>query len=353
MNIPLIGLGVGGYDYNSTYEAVLKSLKLGYRLIDTAENYHNEEAVGNAIIDSGIHRNEITIITKYFGGYHYGNPNHVLHSFESSLKKLKTTYIDVYLVHKPFACKVVDSEWQPIHTNKIFNYKSRLSVWLQMMDLKTKNKVKYIGVSNWTWENIQELKWNELDNPDVTQIEWCPSYHDYKMFEYCKNNDIKIMGYGLFSRNDELQILSIDNNKPSDVIIKWCTQQNITVIVRSNNCSKLISNMNVINQKWLLNEAEIESINSTPQKPKGHSLFSVYAKNNTINFWKPCVWNNQNNAIDDLILGNVSCILIHNVLTEEDCANVLKTMEEKKLLLNDLPYENYGLQFRNLEIGIQ
>jgi 2,5-diketo-D-gluconate reductase A len=66
--IPLIGLGVGGYDYTTTYHAVLQALKIGYRLIDTAENYHNEEAVGNAIIDSKINRNEIIIISKYFGG---------------------------------------------------------------------------------------------------------------------------------------------------------------------------------------------------------------------------------------------------------------------------------------------
>jgi diketogulonate reductase-like aldo/keto reductase len=102
--IPLIGIGVGGYDYNTTYNAVLQALKIGYRLIDTAENYHNEDAVGNAIIDSGIDRNKIIIISKYFGGTNYGNLNDVMNSFNISLKKLKTNYIDIYLIHTPFGC---------------------------------------------------------------------------------------------------------------------------------------------------------------------------------------------------------------------------------------------------------
>ena len=88
--IPLIGLGVGGYDYNTTYNSVLQALKIGYRLIDTAENYHNEEAVGNAIIDSGINRNDITIISKYFGGANYGNATDIKNSFNNSLQKLKS-----------------------------------------------------------------------------------------------------------------------------------------------------------------------------------------------------------------------------------------------------------------------
>ena len=123
--IPLIGLGVGGYDYTTTYNAVLQALKIGYRLIDTAENYHNEEAVGNAIIDSKINRNEIIIISKYFGGVNYGTPNDVINSFHKSLQKLRTNYIDIYLIHMPFGCKW-ETEWEPINNNNIINYKNRI-----------------------------------------------------------------------------------------------------------------------------------------------------------------------------------------------------------------------------------
>jgi hypothetical protein len=115
--IPSIGIGVGGYDYNTTYDAVLKALKIGYRLIDTAENYFNEDVVGNVIIDSKIDRNKIIIISKYFGGINYGNPNDVINSFNNSLKKLKTNYIDIYLIHTPFGCKWIN-EWEPINNDK-------------------------------------------------------------------------------------------------------------------------------------------------------------------------------------------------------------------------------------------
>jgi diketogulonate reductase-like aldo/keto reductase len=153
MNIPNIGLGVGGYDYNITYNAVLLALKIGYRLIDTAENYCNEDAVGNAIIDSGIDRNEIIIISKYFGGVNYGNSNDVINSLNNSLQKLKTKYIDIYLIHTPFGCKWLN-ELEPIIYDKFINYKNRISVWLQLIELKKQNLVSYIGVSNWTLDNI-------------------------------------------------------------------------------------------------------------------------------------------------------------------------------------------------------
>ena len=178
--IPLIGIGVGGYDYNTTYDAVLKALKIGYRLIDTAENYFNEDAVGNAIIDSKIDRNKIIIISKYFGGINYGNPNDVINSFNNSLKKLKTNYIDIYLIHTPFGCKWIN-EWEPINNDKFINYKNRLSVWLQLIKLKNQKLVNYIGVSNWTLDNINEIKLNNLYIPDIIQIEWCPSFYNIKL----------------------------------------------------------------------------------------------------------------------------------------------------------------------------
>ena len=206
--IPLIGIGVGGYDYITTYNAVRQSLKIGYRLIDTAENYHNEEAVGNAIIDSGINRNEIIIISKYFGGVNYGNLNDVINSFNNSLKKLKTNYIDIYLIHLPFGCRW-ENEWAPINDDKIINYKNRLSVWLQLIELKKQKLVNYIGVSNWTLDNLNEIKMNNLYMPDIIQIEWCPSFYDNKLYNYCLDNSIKIIGYGLFSRNSINEIQDI------------------------------------------------------------------------------------------------------------------------------------------------
>ena len=361
--IPLIGIGVGGYDYNTTYDAVLKALKIGYRLIDTAENYLNEEAVGNAIIDSGIDRNKIIIISKYFGYLNYGNSNDLIISFNTSLKKLNTTYIDIYLIHTPFGCKWVN-EWEPISDNKFINYKNRLSVWLQLIELKKQKLVNFIGVSNWTLDNINEIKINKLHIPDIIQIEWCPSFYNTELYNFCINNYIKIIGYGLFSRNSINEIKCIELNektkKTSEILIKWCTQKKIIVIPRSNNFENLLTNFNTINDKWILCDEDIILINSISQKNKGHCLKNVYEANYSINLWEPLILNNSqivnnlfnDNKIEDLIKGNISCIIVNNLISNNDCINIIKKMEEKNLLKNQLPYDNYNINFRFNEIGI-
>lgn len=362
--IPLIGVGVGGYDYNITYASVAKALKIGYRLIDTAESYHNEEAVGDAIIDSGIDRKEIIIISKYFGGINYGNPNDVMNSFTKSLKKLKTNYIDIYLVHVPFGCKWGNG-WEPYNLCKIINYKHRISVWLQLIELKKLKLVNYIGVSNWTIDNINELKINKLCIPDIIQIEWCPSFYSKELYNYCVDNHIKIIGYGLFSRNSINEIDSLElnnkNKKPSEILIKWCVQKKIIVIPRSNKYENLLNNYNTVNKElWNLCDKDIERIDNIPQKLKGHCLENVYENNHHINLWKPIILNNNDdlayneneNKLYDLINGNISCIIINNLIIENDCRSIINRMEEKNLLKDQLPYNNYDIDFRTNEIGI-
>jgi hypothetical protein len=102
-------------------------------------------------------------------------------------------------------------------------------------------------------------------------------------------------------------------------------------------------------------------INNTPQKSKGHCLKNVYDKNNSIKLWKPVILNSlqldnlvndNNDIIHDLINGNISCIIINNLITNNNCINILKKMEDKNLLKNQIPYNNYGINFRFNEIGI-
>jgi diketogulonate reductase-like aldo/keto reductase len=361
--IPLIGIGVGGYDYNITYASVTKALKIGYRLIDTAESYHNEEAVGDAIIDSGIDRKEIIIISKYFGGINYGNPNDVMNSFTKSLNKLKTNYIDIYLVHFPFGCKWGNG-WEPYNYSTFINYKQRISVWLQLIELKKQKLVNYIGISNWTIDNINELKINKLCMPDIIQIEWCPSFYNKELYNYCFDNHIKIIGYGLFSRNsiNDIDCLELNNNKKSsEILIKWCVQKKIIVIPRSNNYENLLNNYNIVNKElWNLCDKDIERIDNIQQKLKGHFLENVYKNNNYINLWKPIILNynidfddyDKDNLLCELINGNISCIIINNLIIENDCKCIINRMEEKNLLKDQLPYNNYDINFRNNEIGI-
>lgn len=351
-DLPMIGIGTGGLDYNSTYNSVLKSLEMGYRLIDTAENYYNEEAIGNAIIDSGIDRNEIIIISKYFGGAEYGNPHDVITHFNTSLQKLKTNYIDIYLVHMPCGCIWTD-QWQPIY-DKYENYKKRISVWLQFIELKKQNYVNYIGVSNWTLHNINELVLNKLYIPDIIQIEWCPSYYDMELYEFCINHFIRIIGYGLFSRNDMNHIKNINttiNKSPNEILLKWCMQRNIIAIPRSKTSENMFSNLSVTKEEWILNDNIMNDIDNFPQIEKGHALKRVYDNNYNIQLWKPIVLTQfsdlviREDYINNLIQGNISCIHIKQLLTTNKCNDIIH-------VLNNKSFDNYNTHFRFNEIGI-
>ena len=361
--IPLIGLGVGGLDYASTYNAVRNALQLGYRLIDTAESYQNEDAVGNAIFDSGIKRNEITIISKYIGHESFGHPDDVAIRLNETLRKLKTSYLDVYLIHTPCAC-YWDNGWKPIHENKFRNYVDRLRVWLQMNELKRKHLVHSIGISNWTLENIEELRWNDLPLPDILQIEWCPHFKDMQLYDYCHQHFIKMIGYGLFSRNDIQSVDLQEKNKSLyEILIQWCIQRNITVIPRSQDINNMKSNLDAVNNSWTLCEEDMKWIDGIPQKTKGHCLQLLHEKNekDIVKHWTPLVICHsqlqteqqvKHDKIGKLVSGDVSCIIVKNIYTQEECQQILNQLENKKLIKNQVPFDNHGIHFRGNEIGI-
>ena len=144
-------------------------------------------------------------------------------------------------------------------------------------------------------------------------------------------------------------------------MIKWCIQKNIIIIPRSNNFDKLLKNFHTIQEDWMLCDEDIRLLDNMPQKCKGHCLKNIYEKNsnNVINFWKPLIINNLelenhffHDKIDNLINGNISCIIVNNIITNNNCINILKKLEDKNLLKNELPYDNYGINFRGNEIGI-
>jgi diketogulonate reductase-like aldo/keto reductase len=361
-NIPLIGAGCGGLNYEQTYNIVLKLLKNGYTLIDTAENYNNEKAVGEAIKDSGVDRDKITIISKYFGGKNYGDHEDITNSFNISLKNLNTTYIDIYLIHLPFGCKW-QGQWEPIHEDIYTNYKNRLRCWLKLLDFKKQNLVKYIGVSNWTLDNINELKSNNFRLPDIIQNEWSPFYYDIPLYSFCCSNNIKIIGYGLFSRNTIDKIKAADliekTHTPSEILIKWCLKREITVIPRSTNIEHAIDNYNTVLDRWSLCDEDMNTIDNFKQIKKGMGLDSVYVKNPHIKLWSPLILtltelnvDNIDDKIYKLKTGMISCIIVNDVISNEQASGIIKKMEAEGLLKNDFPSNNFGLNFRHNEIGI-
>ena len=173
--MPLLGLGV--WDAKSgkeTYDAVIHALEKGYRHIDTAEMYGNEEDVGRAVIDSGIAREEIFITTKLWdSGLGY---DHALNAFDVSLKNLNLEYIDLYLIHWP-------------------ENGSRQEVWKALERIKKEGRSLSIGVSNFAPKHLNEILINADFTPTVNQIEMSPFLHQQEISSFCKKENIHLTGY--------------------------------------------------------------------------------------------------------------------------------------------------------------
>lgn len=344
-------IGTGGLNYERAYNVVLSALKIGYRVIDTAENYHNEDAVGKAIIDSGVDRNEIIIISKYFGGDSYGKKGSVIEAVNRSLEKLRTDYIDIYLIHKPGGVRWGYNGWEFIDGNKHSKYKIRVMTWMEMLKIKEMGLVNSIGVSNWTKDNLEELRVNNLSAPEFIQIEWCPNYYDMDLYNYCLENSISIMGYGLFSR------LNIDSRITGKMLIDWVRMRKIILVIRSDREDRLRDNFNKFQEDLSISDEEMRFIDNSEKIEKGHCLFEVYKHNISPVLFKPLFLDSNiligenESPIMRLLKGDNSCLIFKNFFSLDECKDVIRGLEEKRLISNDYP-QPYKDFFRGYEIGI-
>ena len=191
LKIPSVGLGTWELTGITAKESVLNALESGYRLIDTATIYGNEVEVGDAIIESGINRDEIFVTTKLWNDAH----NDVVGAFNRSLDALKLDYIDLYLIHWPPADGV------------------HLDSWITMMELTKEGRTKSIGVSNYSIEQLEELITKSDLIPAVNQVPISPFSvstpyfhisHNKELIDYCKNMNIIIEAYSPLTRGEEL-----------------------------------------------------------------------------------------------------------------------------------------------------
>ena len=178
IKMPVIGLGT----YESTHgeevvDAVKWALGAGYRLVDTAMVYENEEGVGKGIRESGIPREEIFVTTKLWNidqGY-----QSALKAIDVSLSKLGLSYVDLYLVHWPTA----DEEGKK-------SIDKRQGTWKAMEEIYKSGKAKAIGVSNYTITHLEEMKKYATVMPMVDQVEFHPFLYQKELLDYCKKNNI-------------------------------------------------------------------------------------------------------------------------------------------------------------------
>ncbi|MFA5587231.1 MAG: aldo/keto reductase [Mariniphaga sp.] len=231
VEMPWFGLGVfRAKDGQEVENAVLTALKHGYRSIDTAAVYDNEKGVGNAVIESGVSREEIFLTSKVWNtdqGY-----KSTFRAFEESLERLQTDYLDLYLIHWPKGKRSVET-------------------WKAMEELYEEKRVRAIGVSNFLEHHLEDFLPECNIIPAVNQYEFHPELLQPKLLEYCLKKGIRPEAWSPIMRgkvNDipVLQALAVKYGKtPVQIVLRWDIQKGVVTIPKSVTPERIISNADI------------------------------------------------------------------------------------------------------------
>lgn len=249
VEIPVIGLGVfRSQAGEETERAVQYALQAGYRMIDTATAYNNEESVAAGIRRAGMKREDVFITTKLSRGAQRDGKE--IEAFEESLKKLDTDYIDLYLIH-----------W-PIEDKKY------VRAWKIMEKLYHEGRIRAIGVSNFHKQHLDELAKVSDIVPAVNQIELHPLLNQEKLREVCAQRGIIVQawsplgGKGATIMDDErIKTIGAKYGKsPAQVILRWDIQQGINVFPKSVHQERIVENVDIFD--FELSQEDMNVINS-------------------------------------------------------------------------------------------
>lgn len=243
--MPLLGLGVYDMHAEEAINAVQSALETGYRLIDTAAMYENEQQIGEGIRRSNIPRDEIFLTTKVNNtdqGY-----DETLKAFEKSMKALNVGYIDMYLIHWPVKNKRKET-WKAIE----FLYENKM--------------VKNIGVANYLMPFLLELETYANIIPSVNQMEFSPFLFMQEELNYCKQHQIILQAYTPLVRGQKFNDLRLQKlaekyqKTPAQIILRWAVQQGISTIPKSSNPSRIRENFCIFDIE--IEPADIQFMNT-------------------------------------------------------------------------------------------
>ena len=232
VEMPILGFGVFQIaDPEECERSVRDAIDVGYRLIDTAASYGNEESVGNAIKTSGVQRKDLFVTTKLWiadTGYEKTKA-----AFERSLKRLQLDYLDLFLIHQP--------------------YGDVYGAWRAMEELYREGRIRAIGVSNFHPDRVMDFIVHQEVVPAVNQIETHPFHQQVEAQKFLKENNIQIESWGPFAEgknnifsNEALVSVSEKHGKTvAQVILRWLTERDIVVIPKSVRKERMVENFNI------------------------------------------------------------------------------------------------------------
>lgn len=252
IEMPILGFGVFQIpDANECEKCVIDAIETGYRLIDTAASYMNEKAVGNAIKNSHVAREELFITTKLWvqdTGYEKTKA-----AFQKSLDRLQLDYLDLYLIHQP--------------------YGDIYGSWRAMEELYEAGKIRAIGVSNFQLDRVMDLiSFGASIAPAINQVETHPFNQQIDNQAFLQENNIQIESWGPFAegkndifQNELLVSLATKYNKSvAQIILRWLTQRGVVVIPKSVRKERMLENFSIFNFEF--EPADMESIKNLDTK---------------------------------------------------------------------------------------
>lgn len=271
IEMPLISFGVYQIPKEDTKRCVLDAIKSGYRGIDTAQSYFNESEVGDAIVECGVPREELFITTKVWID-HYGYEE-CKASVEESLRKLKTDYLDLCLLHQPFS--------------------DYYGAYRALEDLYAEGKIKSIGVSNFYPDRLTDIcMFDRKVIPAVNQVEVNPYNAQWFAQENMEKHGVKMEAWAPFGEgrnnlftNETLVSIGKKYNKSSaQVMLRWLIQRGVIVACKSTHIERMQENINVFDF-----ELTEEDMNSIKTLDTSNSLFFSHNDPNMVEWFDKIV----------------------------------------------------------------
>jgi 2,5-diketo-D-gluconate reductase A len=240
VEMPILGFGVYQIPPDQTEAAVATALEVGYRLIDTAASYENEEGVGRAVRSSGVARDELFITTKLW--IQDPGESNARAAFERSLARLGVEYVDLYLIHQPLG--------------------DYYSFWRAMEKLHAEGLARAIGVANFYPDRLVDLIEHNEVTPAVDQIEVNPFFQRVSDQELMHNNRVQIEAWGgfaegknnLFSDPVLTEIGEAHGKSTAQVVVRWLIQRNIVTIPKSVRRERMEQNLDVFDFELTVDE---------------------------------------------------------------------------------------------------
>lgn len=266
VTMPILGYGVYQISQEECENCVLDAIKVGYRLFDTAQAYFNEEAVGNAIQKCGIPREEIFLTTKvWIDNYGYEKTKG---SILESMKKLKTDYLDLILLHQPFS--------------------DYYGAYHALEEMYKEGKIRAIGVSNFYPDRLSDIcAFNEIP-PHVNQVETNLMNQQIKAQENMIKNGVQIEAWAPFGEgrdnmfsNPVLDIIGKKYNKTvAQVILRWLSQRGVVALAKSTHIQRMQENLDIFD--FQLSQEDMDNIKALDT---GNSLFFSHQEASTVDFF--------------------------------------------------------------------